>query len=114
MQILNTLHKIKTQPLAKIGWRKHPAVLMWKNYENALLYYGYLCCDEWKKRGYKDNIQTRFSGYESPIKTPPWVGNTRFHESHQSNLLRKDKAFYSRYGWEVPDNLPYIWPSKEE
>lgn len=39
-----------------------------------------------------------------------WLGNEFFHESHQSNLLRKDYAYYSQFNWNVPDDLPYIWP----
>lgn len=30
--------------------------------------------------------------------------------AHRSNLLKKDYAFYSEYGWTEPLDLPYIWP----
>jgi hypothetical protein len=45
---------------------------------------------------------------------PFWLGNEKFHASHRSNLLRKDFKFYSQYGWQEENNLPYIWPTKED
>jgi hypothetical protein len=32
------------------------------------------------------------------------------HDSHRSNLLRKDPQWYGQFGWTVPDDLPYVWP----
>lgn len=46
------------------------------------------------------------------LELPPWFGLEEFHASHRSNLLRKDFAFYSRYGWIEEDSLPYYWPTK--
>ena len=34
----------------------------------------------------------------------------RLHRSHQSNLLRKEPAYYRQFGWNVPEDLPYFWP----
>ena len=45
-QILNILLN-KTD---KKGWRSHPAVCMWKNFENCLIYYRNECITEWTKR----------------------------------------------------------------
>ena len=42
---------------------------------------------------------------------PKWLGNKKFHASHRSNLLRKDREWYSQFGWTEPDDLPYIWPT---
>jgi hypothetical protein len=41
---------------------------------------------------------------------PNWIGDEKFHASHRSNLLRKDKEFYGKFGWAEPDDLPYFWP----
>ena len=41
---------------------------------------------------------------------PWWVGDLDIHASHRSNLLRKDRDFYGKYGWNEPDNLDYVWP----
>lgn len=100
------------------GWQNHPAVKMWRGYEVALLWYGVTMCDEWIKRGYKDTLRIKFMGvlraYDVSrrffYEIPPWQGKRKFHKSHKSNLLRKDKAYYSKYFKNVPDNLPYEWP----
>lgn len=96
------------------GWRNHPAVQMWKGYELALSQYALAVCDEWQKRGYKDSVRDKVENLcvkwgVLKIATPPFLGNEEFHRSHQSNLLRKDPEHYSQFGWEVPDNLPYVW-----
>ena len=97
------------------GWKNHPIVKMWKGYEQALLLYGLEVCLEWRKRGYKDTLATKFCeelriGHlrERPIM-PKWLGRKDFHSAMRSNLLRKDKAYYSQYGWTEPNDLPYIW-----
>lgn len=43
---------------------------------------------------------------------PMFVGNEDFHESHRSNLIRKNPTHYRPLWPNVPDNLPYIWPSR--
>ena len=103
MQILNILEG-RTE---KKGWINHPAVKMWRGYEDALAYYMNWCIWEWISRGYNNTMQTvnvpEFFDY------PPWFGLWDFHASHRSNLLRKDPEFYGQYGWTEPDDLPYIW-----
>ena len=44
------------------------------------------------------------------IKMPLWLGHSELHASHRSNLLRKDKSFYSQYNWNESADLPYVWP----
>lgn len=96
------------------GWRNHPAVRMWKGYEQHLVWYGITCCTAWTKRGYKDNLQDKFMELSSLFPEgrvpPPWFGDERIHSSHRSNLLRKDPSYYGKFGWSEPDNLPYYWP----
>lgn len=112
LQILQTLAKGD----AANGWKNHPAVKMWKGYEHALFTYGLRMCAEWVGRGYTDTCAHKmFSIYASNFAAsnnkavPPWLGNRKFHKSHQSNLLRKDETHYSKY-FNVENNLPYIWP----
>lgn len=100
LQILNTLHTPNR-------WSHHPAVLMWKGHENALTQYMCLCIEEWKRRGYNNNMEQPSFG---KVVLPPWFGQEDFHASHRSNLLRKDPEWYGQFGWEEPDSLPYIWP----
>ena len=97
-------------------WRNHPAVLMWKGYEVALLQYGKVICEEWKSRKFNDSLfdffAARLIGYDE-FPLPLWIGNEEFHASHRSNLLRKDLEHYRQYGWLELDDLPYYWPTKE-
>ena len=103
-----------TQP--NYGWKNHPIIKMWKDFKIALLHYGLVVCEEWIERGYKDNMKDRFLSamwkerYKGErYKAPFWLGNKKFHASHRSNLLRKDKKYYSQFGWKEKDNLPYVW-----
>lgn len=108
LQIINTLD-------SGSRWQNHPAVLMWKEYREALIHYGLAICFEWQKRGYKDSILEKlFNLSEDPISEinlPYWFGDERLHASHRSNLLRKDALYYNRFGWVESASLPYFWPS---
>lgn len=98
------------------GWVNHPAAKMWKGYEGALCGYGMAVCCEWISRGYADTCLGKMDAmfpYGWSELMPPWIGNEAFHRSHQSNLLRKDPVWYGKFGWDVPNDLPYVWPSKE-
>lgn len=109
LQILQTLKKGDT---AK-GWKNHPAVKMWKGYENALIEYGIAICDEWRNRGFKDTVREKLWNqypWHQVAPRPDWIGNRKFHSSHRSNLLRKDPVFYGRYNWSEPNDLPYVCP----
>jgi len=100
----------------KRGWINHPAVLQWKNYLNALKLYYNTAVLIWNKQKKKDGSpvkQKQPLNIQGPIIFPPWLGNSKFHLSHQSNLLRKNKEYYSKY-FDCDDNLSYYWPSKEE
>jgi hypothetical protein len=102
-QILNILEG-KTKSNA---WINHPAVKMWKGYEDALKCYLRECINEWIRRGYKNNMII-----PTEIKSccmPWWFGNNEFHASHRSNLKRKKPDFYV---FAEADDLPYLWPKK--
>lgn len=110
MQIINTLLR---RPILngkkRRGWLKHPAVLMWANYVDALKLYYNEIVKEWIRRGYQNNL--RFERIDIEIfELPEWLGNETFHASHRSNLLRKNSDYYSKFSWGLPDNLPYYWP----
>lgn len=112
------------------GWTNHPAVKMWRGHEVALSLYLKAMIDEWVFRGYRnaaqfveviDHRRVRVYFGERPgivLKAsskvmPPWLGNMSFHASHRSNLLRKDYAWYSQFGWMELPGLPYVWPTTE-
>lgn len=92
------------------GWAHHPVVRMWRGYEPALAAYGRAMCHEWLRRGYVDNCRSAFAAAEGCVILPPWWGNDAFHQSHQSNLVRKFPEHYRAFFPDVPDNLPYVWP----
>jgi len=89
------------------GWSKHPCAKMWKDYPEALIKYYNIVVTEWERRGYKNSMQKFIIA--GNIKYPPFVGNEEFHNSHKSNLLRKDPQYYGKFGWDVPDDLSYVW-----
>jgi hypothetical protein len=96
----------------KKGWRNHPAVLMWRGYEEALKVYYNMAVGEWLDRGYKNTMEMMVVDI-SKLIWPPWLSDERFVVSHRSNLLRKDPVFYGKYGWTESPDLPYFWPTKE-
>ncbi|WP_249997700.1 MSMEG_6728 family protein [Actinoplanes sp. M2I2] len=106
------------------GWRHHPAVKMWRGYEEGLIRYGLDVAGVWTATGRADTtVATLLAdwGQGTEIRTrealaeagelPPWLGEAEVHRSHQSALLRKDPDFYRPlFGPDVPDDLPYVWP----
>lgn len=100
-------------------WRNHPAVRMWAGYEVALIVYAIAVCREWRGRRFNDNLLPEFlAAYHELRPTighnryPPWFRQRRFHASHRSNLLRKNYAHYSQFGWPEPIDLEYFWPAE--
>ena len=112
-QILNALDP----SYDKKGWKTHPAVLMWKGYEDCLKIYANAMIKEWISRGYNNTMEF----YKTPndFKLPPWLGRIEFHKSHRMNLLRKDYDYYSEHFDEVAttyeiESYPYYWPDGEK
>lgn len=98
------------------GWVNHPATKMWNGYEDALAMYGYVMCEEWIRRGYKDTMLERFANLLSPriavtAKMPRWLGREDFHVSHQSKLVQKFPEHYREYFPDVRTDLEYVWPA---
>jgi hypothetical protein len=120
LQILNAL------TVAGNGWRNHPAVLMWRGYEEALVRYCLDICAVWCELGFNDTCATKVTDalrerlgihrvrtqaeLESDGDVPPWLGDQDLHRSHRSALLRKDAAHYRPLFGEEPDDLEYVWP----
>lgn len=104
------------------GWSNHPAIKMWKGYENALAYYTMTIIEHWIERGYEDNLRYKFRPLCAEhninldldlkkIEMPYWFGDSKFHKSHKSNLIRKYPEHYGKLWPDVPNDLEYIWPS---
>lgn len=97
----------------KKAWLNHPAVLMWKGYEDALIEYYNICLEVFEFRdGNNIKLKPIYMNYKVK-KYPWWINNGKFHASHRSNLLRKKKEHYSQFGWQEPDDLEYFWPVKK-
>jgi hypothetical protein len=93
------------------GWLNHPCSVMWRENIPALKLYYNLCIDEWVSRGFKNTMKKE--EIFGTIEYPKWFGVKEFHDSHKSNLLKKDFEFYSQYSWDVNPNNPYIWIDKD-
>jgi hypothetical protein len=92
------------------GWANHPACKMWKGHEHALADYFNQSINEWIKRGFNNTMKTLLVPVEHSY--PDWFGDVQFHNSHKSNLLRKNPEYYSTFNWNVKSDLEYIWPAQ--
>ena len=116
MQILNVLRQTgevlvagQVVQLGKhVGWRNHPAVKMWRGYEDALTLYMNTMIQEWERRGYKNNM--RMLGHAPNPVMPPWLGDERLHSNHRARLLEKQPDFYSQYPWVEEPVVENYWP----
>lgn len=97
-------------------WHNHPCVRMWRGHASFLGVYGIYICEEWLRRGYKDEQLAKITKlkdegvFEQRAYVPSWFGDEDFHASHRSNLLRKNPEFYGQYGWAESPDLEYVWP----
>jgi len=114
--ILKTL--LGMYPITKTGrpggWPYHPATKMWKGHEYALSTYALAVCKACVDDGWVNGDLTAFfeevRNSLEPGGCPTWMGSFAFHESHRSNLIRKDPTYYRPKWPGVPDDLPYVWP----
>jgi len=105
------------------GWKRHPAVAMWRGFVPALVCYGLAMCAEWSRRGFEDTVAGRlleFTEGRVPYRPdlyrdgmlPPWLGDASLHLSHRSRLVAKDEEYYRpRYEPDLPVDLAYVWPT---
>ena len=93
------------------GWLNHPCSVMWRNYVPLLKLYFNASIDEWESRGFKNTMVREV--VEDNVLYPEWWGNKKFHDSHKSNLLKKDPEFYAQFGWDVDPTSPYVWMDKD-
>jgi hypothetical protein len=118
-QIYNILVENRT----KGGWVNHPAVKMWRNYDNALYAYLENVMLECVFRGI--STEKNWSaitqmhegnwGRGSNIVMPPWWGDERVHQSHRNNLYVKDPEYYAEFVHDgrvsCCDKCNYFWPT---
>lgn len=112
-QRVEALQILKALSNPAYGWQNHPAVNMWRGYEQWLTIYMNYCIYEWVRRGYNNTMLLcvdRFPISGRYVKRPDWWEKEEFHSSHRSALLKKDPKWYSRFGWTEEPKLDYVWP----
>jgi hypothetical protein len=109
--------QIMTALMTGKGWVSHPATLMWRRYEWALLRYQEEICREWVERGYKDTClektQTLYrvrGKWIEELMWPYWLGDDAFHIPHRSKLIEKDPWYYLYHFPGTPLGLEYYYP----
>ncbi|WP_393074661.1 MSMEG_6728 family protein [Streptomyces sp. LN704] len=128
-QRVEALQVLRGLTVPDYGWRHHPAVRMWVGYEEALVRYGLDVCAMWTAEARADTcastLTTDFARYRpgatvrvqeqlaADDELPPWLGDPAFHRSHQSALVRKAPEIYTLFFPDVPDDLPYVWPTSD-
>jgi Pyrimidine dimer DNA glycosylase len=124
-QRVEVIQIVRALTVRGYAWATHPAVLMWKGYEEALGRYGLTMCEVWTERGFGDTCANtiiqdlRAFGIDSirsagELATagalPSWLFDPELLRSHQSALVRKDPEHYRQQFPGVPDDLDYVWP----
>jgi hypothetical protein len=97
------------------GWPNHPATKMWKGYEYALCCYALEICI--RREQITGDLTEFFESRKAqlpPGGSPLWMGLWTFHESHRSNLVRKDPDYYGPKWPDARPGLEYVWPGEEE
>jgi hypothetical protein len=102
-QRVECIQVVRGLTVAGYGWRHHPAVTMWRGSEAATI------AEDLARAGIAA-IRTQ-PELAAAGALPAWLGDEDFHRSHRSSLLRKDPDFYGARFPDVPDDLPYVWPS---
>ena len=128
-QRVEVIQIVRALTVPGYAWASHPAVLMWKGFEEALGSYGLAMCEEWLGRGFGDTCAatiradleaagvTRLRDYDSLLadgSLPPWLADEDVRRSHRSALVRKDPTHYAAVFPDVPPDLPYVWPVRSE
>jgi len=124
-QRVEVIQIVRALTVPGYAWANHPAVLMWRGFEEALGRYGLIVCDVWLERGFGDTCATtiaadlaragvpRLRSYPELAAAealPRWLFDVDLQRSHQSALVRKDPDHYRPHFPDVPDDLPYVWP----
>jgi hypothetical protein len=128
-QRVETIQVVRALTRPGYGWANHPAVLMWRGFEEALGRYGFTFCQAWVGLGFGDTCaltiatDLRAAGVDT-VRTqpelaaadalPPWLGDEAVHRSHQSALVRKGQEHYRPLFPGIPDDLPYVWPVRSQ
>lgn len=109
------------------GWQNHPAIRMWRGFDVDLLNYGIAICAEWIRRGNEDSTMRFFlkrllEAHQAGLGVvrPAWLGDQKFHYSHQMMLISKEPFYYLQFAGnkfasiaELGEVKGYFWPNGE-
>jgi Pyrimidine dimer DNA glycosylase len=124
-QRVEVIQIVRALTVPGYAWASHPAVLMWKGYEEALGRYGLTMCQVWTERGFADTCAETitadlrsfgircirsYAELSGADALPMWLFDPELHRSHQSALIRKEPEHYQGLFPGVGDDLPYVWP----
>jgi hypothetical protein len=125
-QRVEVIQIVRALTVPGYAWSSHPAVLMWKGYEEALGRYGLTACKVWTECGFDDSCATTIAAdlqaagiaeirsYQELAAAdalPPWLFDEAVQLSHRSSLLRKDPEHYGPlFPPDTPPDLDYAWP----
>src|SRR3712207_748878 len=125
-QRVEVIQIVRALTVPGYAWSSHPAVLMWKGYEEALGRYGLTSCEIWTERGFGDSCAAtitadlrtagiaeirHYDELQDAGALPPWLFDEAVQLSHRSSLLRKDPEHYGPlFAPDTPRDLDYVWP----
>ena len=119
-ELMDTFHDVE-DPKPR-GWPiDHPVIDMWIGHEPQLCEYGLEMCEEWKARGHESehfeqliwHLECATSG-DFLLTKPRWFGDMKFHNSHQSLLLRNNKEHYQQFFPNTSSTIPVVWPKSRD
>lgn len=120
------IYRILATNKTKGGWVRHPAVLMWKNYDMGLFAYLEGIKNECIHRGIQTekNWNTILDLHKNnwhrgdKVVMPGWWGDEQVHLSHRQNLYNKDPDYYAFFADDnrlsavsCCDKCNYFWPT---
>lgn len=117
-EILLTIERKKTScPNAKIGFKNHPIVLMWYNYEDCLKHYFNDFYDQLVEDGFVMKKLAKYTNIPDKKDTKiPWFLNFEpLIFSHMARLYQKDPNHYASFREKILPNpelylsIGYIW-----
>jgi Pyrimidine dimer DNA glycosylase len=124
-QRVEVIQIVRALTVPGYAWTSHPAVLMWKGYEEALGRYGLTMCEVWLELGFGDTCAATITedlravgievirSYDELLAAgalPDWLFTDEVQRSHRSSLVRKDPDFYRPLFPDVADDIDYYWP----
>ena len=127
-QIIEVINRGERTPEGKITpWYNHPAVVMWRGHETALLSYMTAIKAEMQHRGYAwQNNWDAILGAMTELAdkdmigsgNPDWIVDTDVYDNviatHRASLYRKDSEYYAEWCDEHGDvcctSCNYYWP----